>query len=479
MSTKPNKALRLTLAVGIAVISLCVAKAQTSPGAQNASLQQTAAPMPLADFLKTQYKPAKVGSDSRITEAGTVLVIQADGILGVPPGKVAVCPTIYKDGAMQAPSAVAKAQCGNDVRKLNSREKVYPLKIEVDSKRDRVSLVIVECGSCDGTPSPASYESQVVFQFSNGFLEAADAGQVEDVISQVLTIDTGTIDPPSQPKGGPGSSSGLTNEDIIKLVKEFPDSVIIAKIKSSNCNFDTSTEALIKLKRAGASGPVLQAIVEAPTSVSSAPPTPPTPDPTPPIPPSQPPDCPDYDSCFKSGAAFLEGGLPAKALARFQEATQFDPARGDAWAGIATADLQLGQYDDVANLWDKALQLGSTLAMDVCHAGAICGDTGTFFLSTKEVSFVNKKGEKVFSAAPSAVTSEGAVLYGGASPAYYLQIHFEKNWRFYYTPKSIHCSMNFACPEPGQTQQKVFADYVHEVLVRIAAGEFGSRPTKP
>jgi hypothetical protein len=148
--------------------------------------------------------------------------------------------------------------------------------------------------------------------------------------------------------------------------------------------------------------------------------------------------------------------------------------------GIGNADLQMEQYDDVANMWDKALQLGSTLAIPVCHAGAMCGDTGTFFLSAKEVSFVNKKGEKEFAAVPSAITSESAILFNaGATPAYYLQIRFGKNWRFYYTPKTVHCSMNFACPEPGPTQQKIFADYVHETLVRMAAGEFGPRPNRP
>jgi hypothetical protein len=53
-------------------------------------------------------------------------------------------------------------------------------------------------------------------------------------------------------------------------------------------------------------------------------------------------------------------------------------------------------------------------------------------VSMKEVSFVNKKGEREFAAAPSALTSEGAVLFSGSGPAYYLQMRFGKNWRFYY-----------------------------------------------
>jgi hypothetical protein len=120
----------------------------------------------------------------------------------------------------------------------------------------------------------------------------------------------------------------------------------------------------------------------------------------------------------------------------------------------------------------------------VCHAGALCGDTGTFLLSTREVSFVNKKGEKEFVAAPSAVTSEGPVLFRGrnawngqALVASYLQIKFGKNWRFYYLPKAVRCSLNNFCPEPGLTQQSMFAQYVHATLVRMAAGEFEPRPS--
>ena len=71
----------------------------------------------------------------------------------------------------------------------------------------------------------------------------------------------------SQTSASTSSSSTeiLTNVDVIRMVKAgLPDSVIIAKIKSSKCKFDTSTDGLVKLKQAGLSNPVLQAVVEAP-----------------------------------------------------------------------------------------------------------------------------------------------------------------------------------------------------------------------
>ena len=63
----------------------------------------------------------------------------------------------------------------------------------------------------------------------------------------------------------------MTNDDVIKMVQvKLGDGVIIAKIKSSACKFDTSTDALIKLKEAGVSDAVMQAMAEAGTGTSSA-----------------------------------------------------------------------------------------------------------------------------------------------------------------------------------------------------------------
>lgn len=56
----------------------------------------------------------------------------------------------------------------------------------------------------------------------------------------------------------------LTNEDIIDMIKaKMSNGVILAKIKSSRCNFNSSTKALVALKNAGASDTVLQAVAEA------------------------------------------------------------------------------------------------------------------------------------------------------------------------------------------------------------------------
>jgi hypothetical protein len=56
----------------------------------------------------------------------------------------------------------------------------------------------------------------------------------------------------------------LKNEDIVKMAKAgLDDALIIAKIGSSKCQFDTSTDALIQLKQSGVSPAVLKAIMGA------------------------------------------------------------------------------------------------------------------------------------------------------------------------------------------------------------------------
>lgn len=63
----------------------------------------------------------------------------------------------------------------------------------------------------------------------------------------------------------------LTNDDVLKMSEsKLGDGVILAKIKSSVCKFDTSTEALVKLKEAGVSDAVMQAMAEVTSAAPAA-----------------------------------------------------------------------------------------------------------------------------------------------------------------------------------------------------------------
>lgn len=76
---------------------------------------------------------------------------------------------------------------------------------------------------------------------------------------EAAAIEPGAI----QPKPAEVGKAPLTNADIISMAQaKLPDAVVLSKIKASNCSFDTSPDALIKLRTAGASDAVLIAITE-------------------------------------------------------------------------------------------------------------------------------------------------------------------------------------------------------------------------
>jgi hypothetical protein len=597
MWPKIGKRAQTAASLVAAIFPWLVAAAQNPPTAS------------LAEQLKAQYKVAKLGQQdntAKVLNPGTVLVIQKGGIIPVPYASTAVCSSRYQEGKLDSPDALCPETTMRNSAPFKVGEKVYPLQINVDLKQEKISFHIVACDSCNGTNPPTALKSEVIFQFAPGFLEHAGVLDVEDTIGDVLAMDSGAValrPEPMQSQPEVSDPSLLTNEKVTKMASaKLGDAVIVSTIKRSQSNFDTSPDALIKLKQAGVSDDVLKAMIEAgaapqpeagaasaagtsPADATTSAPTQPTfsvqhrhvslvgpgsdaiyycsgdlsisadgtvrydctqtDDPSGrcdhvSIPPgslkqakvgynglhlatngrgnfdfvgdsgtinaalkmiaplvgtapatsavtvAQPPtpaasSCGDYESCMKNGAASLEQpGGDTQALTEFQKASQLDPSKGEPWAGMGEAYLQMGQYGYVSAMWDKALQNGSILSISVCHAGIACGDTGNFLISVKEVSFVNKKGEKEFVVAPSAITSVESASHGFASTYYWqLQLQGKKNYRFYYGPRGIQCKSNFICPEPGLTQQKVVADYLHNTLDKLRAGTFASQPNNP
>jgi hypothetical protein len=66
------------------------------------------------------------------------------------------------------------------------------------------------------------------------------------------------------------SAQVLHNEDVIQMVQaKLSDGLIVAKIKSSSCKFDTGTSQLIKLKSEGVSDAVLKAMAECGTPAAA------------------------------------------------------------------------------------------------------------------------------------------------------------------------------------------------------------------
>jgi hypothetical protein len=249
---------------------------------------QNAAPPSLDEQLKAQYRLVKLGKDSgglAVLEPGTVLVIQKGGILGVPYNYTSVGAAKYQDGVFHPSKGLKWLETLNQMSGSSTQieshlfqtgDKVYPLKIDVNLKSAKISFGVVACDSCNGTNPPTFYKGEVNFEFSKGYLEKADVSQIEDTIGQLFAIDNGNNEQQAQdPAGAPGqgqvpaqaapppASAGLSNDDVIKLVQnKLPDSIITKKIKNSACSFDTSADGLVKLKQAGVSEAVIEAMVE-------------------------------------------------------------------------------------------------------------------------------------------------------------------------------------------------------------------------
>jgi len=175
--------------------------------------------------LTAKYKLVKLGEDSTgvaVIEAGTVLNIKKGGILSYPTSNARPFASTYKDGTMHSPAATkipgwiphASSVPGqvSDTKFLTVGEKVYPTRIEIQEKDSKVAVFIIECDSCNGVQDPSFRRAQVVFQFPKGYLANADAGQVSDLIEQVLSVDTGG-DSSQQQQGQQGQDAQQQGQD--------------------------------------------------------------------------------------------------------------------------------------------------------------------------------------------------------------------------------------------------------------------------
>jgi hypothetical protein len=158
------------------------------------------APISLREQLAAQYKPVKMGSDTggySVVEPGTLLAVQKGGILGVPYSDSSVLSTKYEGGTVHSPNSLLTKGIGfgmGKVGKVQSTrlfqvgEKVYPSKLEVDVSKDEVAMTIVACDICNRMDPPTYNKAKVVFRFPKGTLAKATAGEVEDMIGQLLPI---------------------------------------------------------------------------------------------------------------------------------------------------------------------------------------------------------------------------------------------------------------------------------------------------
>ena len=123
-----------------------------------------------------------------MVRAGTVVVIQQDGITALPAPGEYPCNT-HKDGARIGHStmcAINYTVSKASQRPLQVGEKAYLTAIQV--KPTELSFTVQTCCSEGGA---APYKAAVSFQFPKGYLDSMKLKDVQDSIGQVFGIDAG------------------------------------------------------------------------------------------------------------------------------------------------------------------------------------------------------------------------------------------------------------------------------------------------
>ena len=164
----------------------------------------TAQTVTLQEQLNAQYKLVKMGSDSggiAVVEPGTLLAVQKGGVLSVPWKAMAVCPAKFQDNSLHPSVGFCAGMVKSVSKYYQVGDKVYPTKIDVNLEKAKISFAVVACDSCNGVNPPTSMKGEVVFQFAKGYLEKANAGEVEDTIGQVFAIS-------DQDQQGQGNDAG-------------------------------------------------------------------------------------------------------------------------------------------------------------------------------------------------------------------------------------------------------------------------------
>lgn len=169
------------------------------------------APVSLREQLLAQYKLVKMGSDSNgvsVVEPGTLLAIQKGGILSVPWTAGAMCAAKFQDNSLHQSAGFCAAMVKTVSRLFQPGERVYPLKIDVNLDKAKISFAVVACDACNNVDPPTSMKGEVAFQFAKGYLEKASAADVEDVIGQVFAINNDD----GQPQQGQGDQQGSQDQ---------------------------------------------------------------------------------------------------------------------------------------------------------------------------------------------------------------------------------------------------------------------------
>jgi hypothetical protein len=149
------------------------------------------APVTLQEQLNAQYKLAKIaGGGAVVVEAGTLLAVQKAGVQSMPFNAIPKCPAKFENNNLHMATGFFCAGSMALHNYFQQGSKVYPVKIEVNPDKGKVTFHVVSCDECNGINPPTGQKGEVEFEFPKGYLQKASAGEVEDTIGQVFSIAT-------------------------------------------------------------------------------------------------------------------------------------------------------------------------------------------------------------------------------------------------------------------------------------------------
>jgi hypothetical protein len=151
------------------------------------------APVTLQEQLNAQCNtswPRSPAAEPMVVEAGTVLAVQKAGVQSMPFNAIPKCPAKFENNNLHMATGFFCAGSMALHNYFQQGSKVYPVKIEVNPDKGKVTFHVVSCDECNGINPPTGQKGEVEFEFPKGYLQKASAGEVEDTIGQVFSIAT-------------------------------------------------------------------------------------------------------------------------------------------------------------------------------------------------------------------------------------------------------------------------------------------------
>jgi hypothetical protein len=194
----------------------------------------------LKNALETKYQLTKTGIDRiRITQPGTVFIVQKDGISGDLSSDATYLNNKVKEGQVsQAGGFMAAMQSKTTSRDLKAGDKVYLFAIDV--KDDQVQLFVITCDTYDvnmhGSTKQTRYKAQLSFELGRDFMASATPEAVEKAVeavimpeSEVQANSTKSVDlgqTPAQVKAALGNPDKIVNLGS-KMIYVYKDMKIV------------------------------------------------------------------------------------------------------------------------------------------------------------------------------------------------------------------------------------------------------------